>query len=126
MALAASHSPYHNRNILFNFRFLHEDTAYQTTKYWSLTSLEPGKYFFTFSIGTYGNHKCAAYLRKNVVIEGMAYVQGSSSVEMASNTVVLYLDAGDRVYIQTSSCDYIYGKPYSMFSGWKIKWIDFE
>ena len=40
--------------------------------------------------------------------------------DAASNSAVLTLNTGDTVGIRAGSCDYVYGRPYTSFSGFKI------
>ena len=82
-----------------------------------------GEYVFTWSMmsGSSSSYNCNAYIYRNGArsLETYSY-ESSSGYEVASNTVVFHLSMGDKVWIQTSDCDYFQGYPYTAFSGWKL------
>ena len=73
-------------------------------------------------MGRYSNEDCFAYIYRNGVKSLMthSYETGGSYSEVASNTVVFHLKAGDTVWIQTYNCAFFYGYPYTAFSGWNV------
>ena len=46
--------------------------------------------------------------------------ENGSAWEMGSNSIILHLTNGDRVWIKASQCNFLYGYPKSSFSGWKL------
>ncbi|KAK3105078.1 hypothetical protein FSP39_016832 [Pinctada imbricata] len=68
------------------------------------------------------SQSCYAYIYHNgnsLLLSNSHEAKGGSN-EAASNTIVLSLIAGDRVWIKTDRGAYCYGYPLTGFSGWKI------
>ena len=89
----------------------------------TFTCPKRGLYVFTWSILSGGdNRDCYAYIYRNGEKSLMtnSYEAGGSAYEAASNTAVFHLSVRDRVWIETESCGYFFGYPYTAFSGWKL------
>ena len=73
----------------------------------------------------YGSgYYCQLYLYRNgaklnFVAEANSYGR-SSGYDSASNSAVLTLSIGDTVGIKTETCYYLYARPFTSFSGFKI------
>ena len=81
-----------------------------------------GVYVFTWSTLSNVEHQhCNSYIYRNGVrsLSTNAYEENGYN-EAASNTEIFHLDQGDRVWIQTTLCEYFYGYPHTAFSGWKL------
>ena len=82
-----------------------------------------GLYVFSWSTLSRGSSEnCIAYIYINGIRSLVSHSldNGGSPNEAASKTEVLHLSVGDHVWIQTDTCHYFYGYPYTAFSGWKL------
>ena len=85
-----------------------------------------GTYVFMWQAMTKhsGNNFCGLFLIRNGARLHEAYADTNgmtnSGVDSSSNTAVLDLSKGDTVGIKTSLCYYLFGYPYTSFSGFKI------
>ena len=81
-----------------------------------------GVYVFTWSTLSDTDIKhCNVYIYRNGIPSLMAFAYEANGVlEAASNTEIFHLDQGDTVWIQTTTCEYFHGYPYTAFSGWNI------
>ena len=71
---------------------------------------------------TAGAHYCQLHLYKNGADAGFtAYSDGRSKhIDSSSMSVVLGLMTGDRLWVYTLGCEYLYGRQFASFSGYKI------
>ena len=71
-----------------------------------------------------GTNYCYLELYRNGVSENLAAYADmngrSGGDDRGSNSEILTLVIGDRVWIQTGHCDFLYEYPYTSFSGFKI------
>ena len=84
-----------------------------------------GVYVFIWTLMTMDGKMCAANLYVNGnrrSLQARANIQSVSSHSTVQGTMsgTFRLSAGDRVWVQTTSCNYFYGNPYNAFSGWKL------
>ena len=70
----------------------------------------------------YDNEGCYADIHRNGVagLRTYSHEAGGSYNEVASNTALFHLTKGDSVWIQTGTCGYFFGYPYTAFSGWRL------
>ena len=110
-----------NAKVLYDKVLVNTGNAYspQTGEF---TCPRGGVYVFTWStMSRNTNEHCYAYIYRNGVASLMTFAyETSSNYEVASNTEIFHLNQGDRVWIQTTECDWLYGYPYTAFSGWKL------
>ncbi|KAK3105265.1 hypothetical protein FSP39_021318 [Pinctada imbricata] len=68
------------------------------------------------------SQRCYAFIFHNGNQLSVSYSEEKNHgyAEVASNTILLTLNVGDRVWIETATGKYCYGYPYTAFSGWKI------
>ena len=110
-----------NTKVVYDKVLINVGNAYnpQTGEF---TCPKAGVYVFTWSmLSDSDNRYCNAFIYRNGVKSLMAYAHEANSYhEAASNIEIFHLDQGDRVWIQTQTCHYFNGYPYTAFSGWKI------
>ncbi|KAK3106676.1 hypothetical protein FSP39_024948 [Pinctada imbricata] len=113
-------SNHNNRRIIYDKVLTNSGNAYNNIT-GIFTCPAPGNYVFTWStMSRSSSEYCYAYIYHNNTQLLMSHGYGGSYNEVASNTIVLLLSVGDMVWIQTGTCRYNYGYPYTAFSGWKI------
>ncbi|KAK3106112.1 hypothetical protein FSP39_012968 [Pinctada imbricata] len=68
------------------------------------------------------SQNCFAYIYHNnaELLRSHSQEANKGYHEVASNTITLSLSVGDTVWIQTHTCIFGYGYPYTAFSGWKL------
>ncbi|KAK3096451.1 hypothetical protein FSP39_000286 [Pinctada imbricata] len=113
---------YNHKIIKYDKVFTNKGSAYNTNT-GIFTCPTTGTYVFTWStMSSLDSQPCSAYIyhNGNRLLVAYSYEAGGSYHETASNTMVLTLTMGDRVWIQTETGTYCYGYPYTGFSGWKI------
>ena len=95
------------------------------TKTGVFTAPQEGDYMFTWNAMTKGRGSyCHLYLYRNgisTIFSAFADMNGrTTGSDRGSNSAILALMAGDRVWIQTGTCHYLYSQRYTSFSGFKI------
>ena len=123
--LSSSLSNHHSQIIVYNEVETNEGSAYdQETGIF--TAPANATYFFTWHGMTFGQtYYCHMFLYKNdarMNFAAMADMSGRSGGgnDSGSNSAVLSLTMGDRLWIQTVTCFHLHPKPYTSFSGFKI------
>ncbi|XP_048770953.2 complement C1q-like protein 2 [Ostrea edulis] len=80
-----------------------------------------GLYMFHWTMNCYnsGSNHCGTSLRVNSALKGRIYSgeDGSGFYHTGSNTVIVEVQAGQHVWIQTSNWGNVYMRPWSSFSG---------
>ncbi|KAK3104477.1 hypothetical protein FSP39_003066 [Pinctada imbricata] len=68
------------------------------------------------------SQRCYAYIyhNGNRLLLSQSIEENGGYYEAASNTILLTLTVGDRVWIQTGASTFCYGYPNTAFSGWKL------
>ena len=112
-----------SKKVPFNNVFSRQGTEYDSTT-GVYTAAEDGLYVFYVNIMVYYNKRCEGYISKDGRSVGKFLSDGSDAsggnYQMGGNMVVLNLVKGDKVWIQTNNCNYIYSAKYSTFAGFKI------
>ncbi|KAK3106269.1 hypothetical protein FSP39_016407 [Pinctada imbricata] len=115
-------SNHNNRRIIYDKVLTNSGNAYNNIT-GIFTCPAPGNYVFTWStMSRSSSEYCYAYIYHNSIklLMSNSYESNAGYHEVASNTIVLMLSVGDMVWIQTDTCKYGYGYPYTAFSGWKM------
>ena len=92
----------------------------------TFTCPDDGVYVFTWTLTTRNKKFCYANLYVNgnqqSGIQAYASLSGVSDYAFTSSTMTgtFSLSSGDRVWVETPSCDYFKQSPYNTFSGWKL------
>ncbi|KAK3097904.1 hypothetical protein FSP39_014297 [Pinctada imbricata] len=113
---------YNNKIIKYDKVLTNKGSAYNTNT-GIFTCPTTGTYVFTWSTmsGVYSNICDATiYHNGNGLLLSSSNEGGGSYEEVASNTLVLTMAVGDRVWIQTGTGTFCNGYPWTGFSGWKI------
>ena len=129
MAFTASQNrqtSYLSEKIIFNQVLTNEGGAYDGST-GVFTCPSNGVYVFTWTVMTRNNkNSCFAYLSINGTTQTLAAFADLGSIKtdysytQSTMTRAVHLSAGDRVWVYTSRCPYLYSSPYSAFSGWKL------
>ena len=83
----------------------------------------PGTYLFIWNSVTVNGNLCYLTLFKNgarVDLSAYSDARSFSTVDSGSMSVVLEMTTSDRVWVQNTSCGYLYGSQFISFSGCKI------
>ena len=116
---------YSNEKIIFNQVLTNEGGAYDGTS-GVFTCPSSGVYAFTWTIMTLRNQKsCETFLSINGTVQSLAAFASLEGITYEAYTqstmsTSVRLSAGDRVWVHTTDCHYLYDMPYSAFSGWKL------
>ena len=122
VSLTQGSSQWANKNILYDKMITNVGKGY-SKQTGIFTCPKGGLYVFTWStLSGNDNEDCYAYIYRNGEKLLMTNLDeaGGSAYEAASYTAVFHLSVGDQVWIQTDTCGYFYGYPYTAFSGWKL------
>ena len=85
-----------------------------------------GVYVFTWTLTTHHENYCDAGLyingNKQSGISAFASLEGVSDIAYTPSTMTgtFSLSSGDRVCVQTYTCDFFEQSPQNAFSGWKL------
>ena len=83
---------------------------------------EDGLYAFNWNLMSGSNgQECIGTITHNgrKILAANAQENGSAW-EMASNSIVLQLRKGDRIWIAASQCTFTYGYPRASLNGWQL------
>ena len=111
-----------NKKVIYDKVLINKGNGY-SAQTGVFTCPRDGEYVFTWStMSNSDSQDCFAFIYRNGVksLEASSYEAGGSEYEVASNTEVFHLTKGDTIWIQTDSCGYFFGYPYTAFSGWKL------
>ena len=91
------------------------------------TAPRAGNFLFIWNSETNADHQCYLHLYKNGnSVDLAAYSNGYSAdndnSDGGSMSVVLELTTGDRVWVRTAPCGYLYGGPLISFTGCQL-WL---
>ena len=121
--LSSGLTNYSHKIVVYDLVETNKGQGYNTSS-GVFTAPRAGDYFFIWNVMTRGNGRyCYLYLYKNgVQANFVAHADTSTTLgsDSGSNSVVLSLSAGDRVWTRTFGCDYLYRHPFTSFSGFKI------
>ena len=125
-ATVSSRRGTNNQKVLFGNVISQQGTEYDRST-GVYTAAEDGLYVFYVNIMAYKGKYCQGYISKNSVAMAQFYSDGRGIMahnwQMGGNMVVINLVKGDKVWIQTRSCNDIYPDKYSIFIGCKIAWF---
>ena len=123
VSASSNHADWQNTKVVYDKVITNIGSGY-SRQTGIFTCPSDGDYVFTWSTlsGGSSSYNCNAYLYRNGVssLETYSYEGSASGYEHASNIVVFHLTMGDKVWIQTSGCNYFHGYPHTAFSGWKL------
>ena len=121
--VALNHNgPQPDKKVMYDLILLNIGNGYSAQS-GVFTCPRDGEYVFTWStMGGSESQDCYSFIYRNGVVglQTHSYEAGGSYHEVASNTAVFHLIIGDSVWIETRSCVYFYGYPYTAFSGWRL------
>ena len=116
---------YSNEKIIFNQVLTSEGGAYDGST-GVFTCPSNGVYAFTWTVMTYyGRGACKVHLSINGTTQTLAAYASLAGISKSAHsqstmTRTVRLSAGDRVWVYSTSCAYLYESPFSAFSGWKL------
>ena len=122
VSVSISGTQWANEKILYDKIFTNMGQGY-SQQTGTFTCPKAGLYVFTWStLSGNDNQDCVAYIYRNGQKSLMSHSDegGGSWNEAASNTAVFNLSVGDQVWIETETCGWFNGYPFTAFSGWKL------
>ena len=125
--ISGQKSSYNNEKIIFNQVLTNEGRAYDGSS-GIFTCPSNGVYVFTWTnMAAHDDTSCKMHLSINgstskSQVAAYGDLQGVTSTAHSQSTmaVTVRLSRGDRVWVYSPSCDYLYSSPYTAFSGWKL------
>ena len=124
--LVSGISNHHNKSVIYNAVETNKGSGYSTSTGLFTVPVD-GTYVFIWNSMTFntGYGYCEIYLYKNGALLDFIIVQADSrgrtgGTDSASNSIVLSLNTGVKVGTRTTTCNYLYGRPHTFFSGFKI------
>ena len=113
--------PHSYQTVAYNRVMTNKGSAYNTTD-GVFTAPRAGVYIFIWNSLTTSDNYCYLYLYKNgKSVNLAAFSDGTSAVkDSGSMSVVLDLTTGDRVWVRSAGCAYLYGDVHVSFTGCQI------
>ena len=119
--LSSNPGSYYSKTVVYDRVMTNKGSAYNTAD-GVFTAQRAGLYIFIWNSMTNPNKICYQYLYKNGnSINLAAYSNGySADNDGGTMSVVLELTAGDRIWVRSGHCDFLYGGEFISFTGCQL------